>query len=113
MKRSLYRCLILGLGLTLGVGSGLAVADGTSRMAELQQSLNDEILAQPFSVAERKMPRPTPEDLRNQLALKRRHRERRVYVYPRVHLGWHFGHRSHHHGFYHGFHHRRFHRYHH
>ncbi len=105
MRPRLETGLILGGLLTVLASVGLASADNATRMAKMQKSLNAEVLAQPFRVAEpTKRPvatAPTPKPQSS----KRYHRS---YVYPRLSLGWHYGYHSHGFGLHYG---HRFHRY--
>lgn len=114
MRQLLFFRLILCLILMMWLSGGLAVADNAQSMAEMQQSLNAEVLAKPFSVAERPMPRAAAEDVQNSSPKTRRTtRYRRSYANPRLHLGFHYGRPYHHYGygFYKGYRHRHYHRY--
>lgn len=101
--------LILSMLLIMFTSGSLAFADNAKRMAEMQKSLNAEVLAQPFSVAApTELPAATAPTPQPSLEPSCSPRCGRWHVDPHLSLGWHFGHRSYGYGKYHG---HRFHRY--
>ncbi|ETW93883.1 MAG: hypothetical protein ETSY1_37290 [Candidatus Entotheonella factor] len=106
-------CLILSVLITILASGGLAFADNAQRMAEMQKSLNAEVLDQPFSVAE-PMEAPVAVEPSQQQKPVTRCGERcgRSYTYPRLSLGWYYGHHSHGFGHYYGHRYHRYHRHH-
>ncbi len=105
MKPYLDPRYILGLLLMMLASGGVAFADNAARMAEMQKSLNAEVLAQPFRVAESAPPsvaaEPTPTQ---EPATRCSKRCGWSAVYPRLSLGWHYGHRFHGFGWHYGHH---------
>ncbi len=97
MRRSLYIGPMLSLLLMTLLGGGLAGAESARSMAELQESLNAEILSKPFSVAERPARDPAAEEQQAPQATPYRSKGYdRPRVYSRLHLGWHYGRPFHH-----------------
>ena len=110
--RSPYSASLMLGALFMMWASATAFAADAGRMAEMQRSLNAEVQAQPFSVAEPTTPpaaapppaAPAPRCVTGCGS---------SWVYPRLSFGLHFGHHRHHLGWRHGHrHHRHGHRHH-
>lgn len=96
MRPRLDICLILGGLFMMLTSGGAAFADNVTRLAEMQKSLNDEVLAQPFSVAEpAKRPVAVEPTLQSNSRPRYSKRYDRLWVYPHLSFGWHYGHHSH------------------
>lgn len=113
MRPQLYTCLILSALIMMLTSGGLAFADNTQRMAEMQKTLNAEVLAQPFGVAKpTELPVAAKPPPQQGTAPRCGARCGRSYVYPRLSLGWYYGHHSHGFGRHYGHRYRHYHRYH-
>lgn len=112
MRPRLKTRLLLSVLLMIVTSRGLAVADDDPRLAEMQKALNAEVLAQPFRVAEPTERRLTANQTQMQDPVPCRSKPcGQLFVYPRVHVGWHDGrpfhrYRLHHDAHIHGYRHR-------
>jgi hypothetical protein len=110
MRPRLHIRLLLSVLLMILASGSPAIADDDQRMAEMQQALNAEVLAQPFRVAEPSERRLAAAQTQQQNPVPCRSKScGRFLVYPRVHIGWHDGYpfrryRLHHDSHVHGYH---------
>ena len=109
MRSRLDIRLIINVCLLVLISGRLAIAGNAERMAEMQKSLNKEVLEQPFSVKARaELPKAVESAPKPSQMPRCGARCDRAYVYPRLSLGWYYGSHSHGYGWRYGHRHRRY-----